>query len=945
MFAQGQRVALRGEEFLVSGVEALSEDAVVLHVEGLSELVRGKHFRFDTRLEPDLTPVQPEDTRLVPDTQPHYRTTRLFLESQLRATPPVGEHLAIGHRAAVDAADYQLVPAHKALQLPRPRLLIADAVGLGKTIEVGILLSELIARGRGKRILVLALKSILGQFQEELWSRFAIPLVRLDSVGIARIKQRIPLNKNPFEYYDKTIISIDTLKNNERFRYYLERSYWDVVVMDECHTVANRHSQRGDLAQLLSQRCESLLLTSATPHNGKRENFATLIRMIEPTAISHTGAFTRDTIAPYYVRRFKKDLTAATRKAQFRDREVHAHTVSLHPSEVEVLDLQQRLKLAAVRENDADDVLFSTSLFKAFLSSPNAAQSTLGRRIALVDAPNASPRSKAQLPDLTALRDALDRLVREGIDSKFDAFLALLTSLDWRGRAADPRIVVFAERIDTLEMLDARLRAHFALPDKRLRTFSGSLSDVDQMALIEEFSKADSDIRLLLCSDAGAQGVNLHHHCHRMVNYDLPWSLITLEQRNGRIDRFGQQHTPHIHYLLAQAPEGRAGLRTDLHILRKLVEKEQVVQETLGDAGSVLHLYDPKAEEQVVHRALAEQNADYLDAPPPEAEAEFDLDAWLTESTPDPVSDLPPIAERPSLFAHDAAWYDELLAHLTHTRQLAPDQFTWYPDGYLEFAFDERVQDVLFDLPEEALPARRGKMKLTLDRKRVQLAIAEARKTSGVWPEFHLLYDLHPLVRYLLTKMEASVDKGVAPLARVAHGLPKGTRWYVFHAVVANDRGQPVFSDYIAQGVREDGAVMGRPEPIATFLQRLGPDGLRHTQPIPPEHVAWAQEGLAFALGFAADLYLDAQKEHLRREMETRWAKQQARLDTWLAQSLAQIELDFAEATSPFLLQKKKRRVDEIDALNATTRAFYQNTTSLSRDPSVRVVACLYCAP
>ncbi len=759
-YTPGQRIATRGEDFIITSASRNHDDTWLLDAEGISELVKGRRFSFDSAIDHDIVPVDPIATRLVADTDTGYRKTKLFLETQIRTAPVCTDKIAAAHKAAINPADYQLTPTLKALKLPRARMLIADGVGLGKTIEVGIFLTELMKRGRGKRILVLAPKSILAQFQQELWHRFAIPLVRLDSDGIARIKSSLPANKNPFDYYDKTIISIDTLKNNAKFRHYIEKSRWDAVVIDECHTVANDKSQRGDLAQLIARQCAALILTSATPHNGRKETFANLIHMIEPTAIPRSGDYTKDDVAPYYVRRFKHDIKDEGVRANFQEREIIRASAKLNAAETEILSIQQSLKLSAMKGakegRPGEDFLFSIGLFKAFLSSPKAALATITHRMEKVTAAT----DAADIAVLAELQEKLGNILTTGADTKYACLKETLISLGWAGRQRDDRFVIFAERIDTLKYLNSKLSADFSLSEESIAFFHGGLTDSEGQAIIESFGKEDSPIRLLLCSDAGAQGVNLHFFCNRMFNYDIPWSLITLEQRNGRIDRYGQKKTPYIHYILAESDV--PGLKTDLHIVDKLTQKEEVVYKTLGDAGSVMKLYDAGKEEALVTQAILAGSEDFLDDDEALAAqmAGFDFstlfgsEADTTEAT---ITDVP--YDTPlSIYGREEAFYTELFEQLASARQIKRDDVI-AKDGYLEILNTPSLNAILYDLPPESKPAVGGLFRLTLDKALVQDSIERARKKAGEWAGFQILTDGHPAMRYYLTKLEASVIK------------------------------------------------------------------------------------------------------------------------------------------------------------------------------------------
>lgn len=942
----GQRITTRGEDFIVTGTDVNYDGTFILSAEGISELVKGRRFTFDATLDTDIKPLDPIHTRLVADTDSGYRMTKLFLETQMRNSAAQSKKITIAHKAAINAAEYQLTPTIKALELPRPRLLIADGVGLGKTIEVGIFLAEMIKRGRGKRIMVLAPKSILGQFQQELWSRFAIPLIRLDSEGIARIKTQLPANKNPFEYYDKTIVSIDTLKNNAKFRHYLEKSHWDIVVIDECHTIANDKSQRGDLAQFIAKKCESLILTSATPHNGKKESFANLIHMIEPVAIPRSGNYDKSHVEPYYVRRFKNDISDDDVRSNFKDRKIVRVSATLSDAEIDFLQYQQSLKFTAIadikggKKKAQDDFLFSIGIFKAFMSSPLAAYTSICRRIEKV-AQKSDPSGlyEENLEILSELRDKAQKVLDSKSDTKYKQLVKTLIDLGWSGKKHDERFVIFAERIDSLQYLHDGLKADFGLNENAIQFFHGGFSDTEQQAIVEDFGKEDSTVKILLCSDAGSQGVNLHFYCHRMINYDIPWSLITLEQRNGRIDRYGQKQTPYIYYIIAESETD--GLKTDLHIVERLTQKEETVYKTLGDAGSVMKLYDEVKEEKLVENAFLNQNEQFLD----DVEAltkDFDFSTLFTDvddSTEVLVTDQP--YEKPlSVYPDDKSFYASLFEQLQSSGHIKNNEVS-IKDGYAEIVFHKDLQQILYDLPPEAKPSANGLFRLSMDKDTVQKSIDDARTRRGQWAEFQVLYELHPVIRYYMTKLEASIHKEDALVAKTQL-LPQETAWYIFHGQVANNLGQPVISEYIVVSLKIDGSIYQKPCSLSDFLDAYMIRAKMHTEAIDDDALQSLQEIMPDAIQWATH-FMQEDQQRMEGIMEEKMAAYNQKVSNWHHEALAQLELDFGDRSGhQFWARIKDTREREIETILSSSSQYFKNLTSLQGDPYLKVIAVFF---
>jgi len=877
---------VRDEEWVVRRTEKAHPGGRAVHVAGLSDLVRGKEAIFLTDLD-RITELAPEATELVTDDSSQYRRTRLYLEALLRRTPPPAgdDRIYLGHKAAMAEAPYQLYPAAKALRQPRPRLLIADGVGLGKTIEVGILLTELIERGLGRRILVVALKSIMAQFQKELWARFTIPLVRLDSVGIQRVQAKIPSSMNPFHYFDRVIVSIDTLKKDAKYRRYLEQCHWDAIVVDECQNVADKGgaqrggkaiSQRAQLARLLAHTTDALILTSATPHDGRKESFASVIQLLEPTAIADRSDYGKVDIEDYYVRRFKKDIAHEVGDA-FQDRVPDPQHVGASLAEDEVFACLQGLEFRTVAaQRNSRGILFKTLLLKSFLSSPAACLSTIDERLGtlakLATADAIDPQAIAHDRNALQRLRALVAAVSKDDFSKYQHLLAHLRQLALGKKNSDARVVVFSERIDTLAFLCEQLTGDLGLRENQLAVFYGQLDDQKQAEIVDAFGTADSPLRLLLASDAASEGLNLHWFCHRLVHFDLPWSLITLEQRNGRIDRYGQKHQPVLTYLLTRP--GDAKLRGDLRILDLLIDKEQVAHETLGDVAWLLRLHDAEREEEHIAKGL-ESGA----APETVLQHAQPADDFLSVLLGGEAGDAAETTSDPSFYPDDVAYCRDALELLATGRDDLQVEHHEHLRGFTLHPPADLAHRLAY-LPPELLQQTQGShpvLKLTADRQRVMDALEAARRSKGDWPEWQLLWEQHPVCEWLDDTLVAAFDRHEAPVLQLQQGIRRDETVFLMQGQLTNERGQPIVVEWFGVSCQGD-----QPRTIRPLAQIIAETHLDRPQ---------ANPGRALADAARAHLQglLPAVVAHARSHMETVQRTRAAALSPALKQNLARL--------------------------------------------------------
>jgi superfamily II DNA or RNA helicase len=464
-------------------------------------------------------------------------------------TPP--GRLRTAARATIDLLPYQLAPALAVVRGRGCRLLLADEVGLGKTIQAGLIVSELRDRDAVDRVLVLTPAALRDQWRAELRDRFAIDAVIADAQTVRSRTTMLPAGVNPWTTWPIAIASLDYVKRPEVLAA-VARCRWDLVIVDEAHGAAT-DSDRHHAASALAARASYVVLVTATPHNGNPQAFDSLCGI---------GGVGDERLLVF--QRTRADAGLASR------RRVHTLAVTPTAAERRMHRLLQRYTEAVLAER-ADAALAVSVLHKRASSSAWALAESVDRRLAAsADVPPSADEQLAlpldQFGELTADDEApawpadvrladpdRDRRLLRSLASAARAAARdeskIAAIARWLRRVPEPAIV-FTEYRDTLRHVAAHMRRRFVL-------LHGGLNADERRGALAEFRRGPDLV--LLATDAAGEGLNLHDNCRIAINLELPWNPVRLEQRIGRVDRIGQRRPVHALLLIA-AGTGEASL-------------------------------------------------------------------------------------------------------------------------------------------------------------------------------------------------------------------------------------------------------------------------------------------------------------------------------------------------------------------------------------------------
>ncbi len=532
---------------------------------------------------------------------------------------------------------YQLVPVAMALEQERVRLLIADDVGLGKTIEAGLVIQELRARGKAKRLLVICPASLREQWREALEYFFHIKAYVYSRENRRRLERNLPAGTNLLAFHDAFVVSVDYAKAVEVKSLILDTP-WDIVLIDEAHQVAKPHQSRPehkikkDRWQLAtdirnSPNVDHLLLLTATPHNGYTDSFASLIDLLDVDAVSgpiHQPIINTKIARKHIVQRRRVDVEEWLLKgdsiATFPTRDQDERIIQPTHEELETIKAVQNY--GEIILNNAKDahkrirVLAGWAvlhLHKRALSSPEALRCSLrNRRNALVqrlekigaDDPGLSEQdARANVLDeqVSDLFDEDEIIIRSekvapGSPEMLQAEISILDGLIAQANKVTPsrdsklqeliknvlrdmlrvkdKVIIFTKYRDTMNYVAKQLESSARYQHVDIFILDGTLNEIQRYERFGEFLKARKGV--LVATDAISEGINLQHIASQIIHYELPWNPNRLEQRNGRVDRFGQKE-PEVKIRTMVLDE-----TLDATILKVLVQKSNQIRKDYG---------------------------------------------------------------------------------------------------------------------------------------------------------------------------------------------------------------------------------------------------------------------------------------------------------------------------------------------------------------------------
>ncbi|MBI4886189.1 MAG: DEAD/DEAH box helicase family protein [Acidobacteria bacterium] len=579
---RGEIVRIRGERWRIAG-QAGCGDAAIVDAIGCDATNRAQHARFVLPCEPFDRLNAPTAPRLVGAARWRHVARRTLADAL-----PSWWSLRSAARANLTLIPFQLEPALALVRGAACRFLIADAVGLGKTVEAGLMIAETLQRVPDARALVVSPAGLREQWQDELSHRFGLDADIFDAAGLARASARLPAGMNPWALAPLVITSVDYIKRPEVIRS-LETITWDVVVLDEAHHLAGR-SDRAGAANLLGDRARALVLLTATPHSGDDEAFARLCGLGNPGG--------RDALAVFRRTRADAGLAGSRRASLLRIRPT-PQEAAMHAA---LMAYARAIWAAAADATHAGARLAASVLTRRACSSAGSLARSIERRLALLGDDQAPTGAQGDLPfDEADSDDEPGRLLRApGLRDRGDECgrLARLLALAREAAASESKLaalrrllsridepaIVFTEYRDTLQ------RIAETLPDVELVQLHGGLTSRERADAVRRFTRGSA--RVLLATDAGSEGLNLHQRCRLAVNLELPWTPLRVEQRVGRVDRIGQPRRVHaVHFVAAGTCEERtlAGLLRRagrasgaMTLLARLPDEPQVADAILG---------------------------------------------------------------------------------------------------------------------------------------------------------------------------------------------------------------------------------------------------------------------------------------------------------------------------------------------------------------------------